>query len=139
MTRDEIFDIIKNHPACFLATAGADGQPHARGMLMYRADDNGIIFHTGEFKDLWKQVMDNPKLELCFLDPKTNTQVRITGTARSVEDQGLKEEIVKARPFLKPWVEKQGYEHLKVFNVTPLRATVWTFETNFEPKEYIDL
>ena len=66
-------------------------------------------------------------------------QVRITGTARSVEDQDLKEEIVKARPFLKPWVEKQGYEHLKVFNVMPSKATVWTFETNFEPKEYIDL
>lgn len=139
MTRDKIFEIIKNHPACFLATAETGGQPHVRGMLMYRADENGIIFHTGDFKDLWKQVMNNPRVELSFLDPETNTQVRITGMAQSIEDLSLKEEIVKARPFLKPWVEKQGYEHLKVFKVTHLKATVWTFETNFEPKEYIVL
>jgi pyridoxamine 5'-phosphate oxidase len=139
MTRDEILGFMNSHPACNLATAEAGGQPHVRGMLMYRADDKGIIFHTGEFKDLWKQVMNNSMVELCFFDPKTNTQVRVTGTAQSVEELALKEEIVKARPFLKAWVEKRGYESLKVFRVTPLRATVWTFETNFEPKEYIDL
>jgi len=139
MTRDEILEFINSNPACHLATAEAGGQPHVRGMLMYRADDKGILFHTGDFKDLCKQVMNNPKVELCFFDPKTNTQVRITGAAQSVEDLGLKEEIVKARPFLKSWVEKSGYEMLKVFRITGCRATVWTFDTNFAPKEYIEL
>jgi len=139
MTKDEIFEFIKAHPACNLATVDSEGQPHVRGMLMYRADEKGIIFHTGDFKDLWKQVIDNPKVEVCFFDPKTNIQVRVAGTAQPVEDQGLKEEIVKARPFLKSWVEKKGYEHLKVMRISGLRATVWTFEKNFEPKQYIDL
>ncbi len=139
MTRDEIFEFIKGHPACNLATVDAEGQPHVRGMLMYRADEKGIIFHTGDFKELWTQVINNPKVELCYFDPKTNKQVRITGTARPDEGLTLKEEIVRARPFLKTWVEKRGYDHLKVLRVTPLRATVWTFETNFNPNEYIDL
>jgi len=108
-------------------------------MLMYRADEKGIIFHTGDFKDLWRQILNNPKMELCFFDPKTGVQVRVTGTAKSVEDLELKEEIVMARPFLKPWVEKNGYQALKVFRVAGLRATVWTFNTNFDPKEYADL
>jgi len=139
MTRDEILEFMNSHPACHLATAEAGGQPHVRGMLMYRADDKGIIFHTGDFKDLWKQVVDNSMVEICFFDPKTGTQVRVTGAARSVEDPGLKEEIVKVRPFLKAWVEKNGYEPLKVFRVSGLRANVWTFDKNFDPKEYIDL
>jgi len=139
MTRDEILAFINSHPACFLATAEANGQPHVRGMLMYRADEKGIIFHTGEFKDLWKQIMNNSKMELCFFDPKTNIQVRVSGAAQSVEDLSLKQEIVKARPFLKPWVEKRGYEPLKVFRMSGLKATVWTFDKNFEPKEYVDL
>jgi len=139
MTRDEILGFINGHPACNLATVDAEGQPHVRGMLMYRADDKGIIFHTGDFKDLWRQIVNNPKVEICFFDAKTNTQVRVTGVAQSVEDLGLKEEIVKARPFLKSWVEKRGYEPLKVMRVSGLRAAVWTFDKNFDPKEYIDL
>jgi uncharacterized pyridoxamine 5'-phosphate oxidase family protein len=139
MTRDEILEFIKGHPACNLATVDSEGQPHVRGMLMYRADEKGIIFHTGDFKDLWRQILNNPKMELCFFDPKTGVQVRVTGTAKSVEDLELKEEIVMARPFLKPWVEKNGYQALKVFRVAGLRATVWTFNTNFDPKEYADL
>jgi pyridoxamine 5'-phosphate oxidase len=139
MTRDEILGFINSNPACHLATAEADGQPHVRGMLMYKADDKGIVFHTGDFKDVWKQVMNNSKVEVCFNDPKSGTQIRVTGTAQSVEDQSLKEEIVKARPFLKSWVEKNGYQPLKVMRITGCRANVWTFDKNFEPKEFIKL
>jgi pyridoxamine 5'-phosphate oxidase len=46
---------------------------------------------------------------------------------------------VKARPFLKQWVEKVGYEPLKVMRITGCKAAVWTFDKNFEPKEYIAL
>jgi pyridoxamine 5'-phosphate oxidase len=70
---------------------------------------------------------------------KINTQARVAGLAQSVEDLSLKEEIVKARPFLKPWVDKVGYEPLKVMRITGCRATVWTFDKNFEPKEYVNL
>jgi pyridoxamine 5'-phosphate oxidase len=139
LTRDEILAFINRNPACHLATAETNGQPHVRGMLMYRADDNGILFHTGDFKDVWKQVMNNSKVEVCFNDPKTGTQVRVTGLAQSVEDVNLKEEIVKARPFLKSWVEKKGYKPLKVMRLTGCRANVWTFDKNFEPKEYVEL
>jgi pyridoxamine 5'-phosphate oxidase len=139
MTRDEIFGFISSNPACHLATAGAGGQPHVRGMLMYRADDKGIIFHTGDFKDLWKEVSSNSKVEVCFNDPKTSVQVRVMGSAQPIDDLEVKEEIVEARPFLKSWVEKRGYASLKVFRITGCRATVWTFDKNFDPKEYIDL
>jgi|WetSurMetagenome_2_1015567.scaffolds.fasta_scaffold07419_4 pyridoxamine 5'-phosphate oxidase len=139
MTKDEIVAFMNSNPACHLATADKDGQPHTRGMLMYRADDKGIIFHTGDFKDVWKQVVNNSKVEICFFNSKTNTQVRVMGTAQSVEDQALKEEIVAARPFLKPWVDKVGYEPLKVMKITGCRANVWTFDKNFEPKQYMEL
>jgi pyridoxamine 5'-phosphate oxidase len=139
MTKDEIIKFMNSHPACHIATAEKDGQPHVRGMLMYRADDQGVLFHTGDFKDLWGQVTNNPKMEICFFDQKTGTQVRVIGTAEPVDDPALKQEIVNARPFLKAWVEKHGYEPLKVFRIKPVKATVWTFETNFDPKEYIDL
>jgi pyridoxamine 5'-phosphate oxidase len=121
-----------------LATADKD-QPHVRGMLMYRADEAGILFHTGDFKSLWHQLQDNPKVEICFNDLKKGVQVRIMGKAQAVEDQGLKEEIVAARPFLGPWVEERGYAMFKVFRVTECRAAVWTMQTNFEATKLVIL
>ena len=138
MNKAEILEFIKSNPACHLATVDGN-QPRVRGMLMYRADEDGILFHTGGFKDICKQLQQNPNVELCFNSADKGKQVRVSGTAEFIEDKSLKEEIVHERSFLKPFVEKQGYDMLKVFRIHSCTATVWTMDTNFEPKEYIRL
>ena len=138
MTKDEIIGFINSNLICHLATS-EDGQPHVRGMMAYRADEKGIIFHTGKTKDLYKQLLDNPLVEVCFFDQKTNTQVRVKGKAQNLDDDNLKRGIVAARPFLRPWVDELGLDILAVFRITECEAVVWTFETNFKLKEYIKL
>ena len=136
MTQQEIFEFINKNQACTLATTDGN-KPHVRGMLIYRADNNGIIFHTGVMKDVFKQLQNNPNVELCFIND--NIQIRISGTASLENDLKLKEEIVANRPFLKPIVDQYGYEPLAVFRVRKLVATVWSMATNLAPKEYIEL
>ena len=136
MTQLEILEFINKNQACTLATCDND-KPHVRGMMIYSADKNGIIFHTGAAKDLFKQLKNNPNVELCFI--KDNIQIRISGTAVLEKDLKLKEEIVRNRPFLKPIADKFGYENLAVFRVQKLTATVWSMATNMAPKEYIEL
>jgi len=138
MTKEEILKLINANVSCHLATAEGN-QPHVRGMMAYRADEKGIIFHTGNMKDLFRQVSGNPLVEACFFDPKTNTQVRVKGKAIILNDDDLKREIVAARPFLKPWVDKMGLDMLVVFRVTDCVACAWTFDNNFAPKEYIKI
>lgn len=138
MNKQEILDFIRGCQFCFLATV-EDGTPHARGMMPYRIDENGFIFHTGKMKDLYKQLLKNPEVELCFFSPVNNTQVRVNGTAEILEDINLKKEIVGKRDFLKPWIQKIGYEPFVVFKVKNCAATVWTMATNFSPKEYVKL
>ena len=108
-------------------------------MLAYRADETGILFHTGKNKDLYQQLLKNPLVELCFFNPKTNMQVRVSGKAVILNDIALKKEIVAARPFMQPWIEKMGYDILIVFKVVDCVVQIWTFDTNFSPKEYIKL
>ena len=138
MNKLEIMEFMNACGTCFLATVERD-QPRLRGMMPYRIDENGIIFHTGKMKDIYKQLAKNAKVELCFFDPQKKIQVRVSGTAELLEDLDLKKEIVKKRDFLKPWVEKTGYEPISVFRIKDCVATVWTFETNFSPKEYLRL
>jgi uncharacterized pyridoxamine 5'-phosphate oxidase family protein len=138
MTKPEIIEFINANPTCYLATS-ENNKPHVRGMRLYRADEKGIIFQTSDVKDLYKQLKGNPYVELCFFSNEKNIQIRISGKATFVNDLDLKKEIVAKRPFLKSWVEKKGFDMIIVFRIVDCVAHLWTMETNFLPKAYINL
>jgi len=133
MNREQIVQFLNAHPMCHLATMDGD-QPRVRGMMMYRAESAGILFHTGVFKSLYGQITRNRRVEICFNDERT--QVRVEGIARILDDISLKREIVAARPFMKPLIEERGYGVLVVFRVVDWKFTVWTMDTNLEPTVY---
>ena len=138
MTKTEIIEFINANPTCYLATS-ENNKPHVRGMRMYRADGKGLIFQTSNVKELCKQLDENPNVELCFFSNEKNIQIRISGKATFVNDLDLKKEIAEKRPFLKPLVEKKGFDIVIVLRIVDCVAHQWTMETNFLPKEYIRL
>ena len=133
MTSSEIMKFLNAHPACHLATL-ENGKPRVRGMLMYRADEQGLLFHTGIGKALAKQIQNGAPAEACFNSPEL--QVRVSGTTQIVDDLELKKEIVAARPFMQPWVAQHGYDLLVVFRIVQCEAATWTMAANFEPTTY---
>jgi len=138
MDKKTVLSFIANNPIFALATS-ENNTPHVRFMMLYRADDSGVYFHTGESKDLHRQLSSDPMVEMCFCSPREMMQVRVSGTAELVEDDTLKRQIVKDRPFLEKWVDSQGYDSLCVYRVTEGKATAWTMSTNFAGKDYIQL
>ena len=138
MTKQEIFEFVKKNPFCSLATI--DGNlPRVRIIMLYRADENGIIFTTTVLKDLYKQLQTSPAVEMCFFNAQEMRQVRIEGKAEILDDIELKKQIVEKLPFLKPLIESKGYEALICYQLKNAKAHLWTMETNFAPKEYIEL
>ena len=75
MQKEDIFPLLNENPVFHLATMDND-QPRVRGMLLFRADEKGIIFHTASTKDVFKQISVNPKVEMCF--NCKSIQIRIT-------------------------------------------------------------
>jgi pyridoxamine 5'-phosphate oxidase len=145
MTREEIFETMQSNPAFHLATAEGD-QPHVRGMLLYKADQKGIIFHTGTIKDLYSQIENNPKAELCFNDYKKGLQIRVRGTLTEIKDTVLKDEITAhpTRAFLREWKNSgelsDFYNSFAVFCLKAGEATTWTMAENFVyPKTVVKL
>ena len=138
MTKEEVLEFVTKNPVFSLATSDGN-QPHVRMIMIYRADENGIIFTTGRDKDVNKQLSNNPAVELCFYNADKGCQVRIEGTVEMLDDLELKMQVVEQFSFLKPWVESKGYEILIPFCLKNGKAMVWTMETNFEPKQYIQL
>ena len=138
MNKSEILAFINAHPAFQLATAEGD-IPHVRSLLLYRADENGIVFMTDKNKDLYKQISQNPKVELCFADSDKMVQIRVSGTLEALEDLELKKEIIATREFLKERAEKGGYGLFAVYRLARGSTLVWTFGADEVPKSYIEL
>lgn len=138
MTKEEILKFINENPCFHLATVEGD-QPRVRGMLLFRADENGLIFHTGTTKDVFKQALANPKAEMCFFS--NGTQIRVSGVLEQVDDEKLREEIFNhpTRKFLQAWKENGIDGILRVFVLKDCVAVEWTMDKNFEPKHPVKL
>ncbi len=138
MNEKEMYLLMNSNPAFHLATIEGD-QPRVRGMLLFRADENGIIFHTASTKDLYAQIKENPKAEMCFFGD--GTQIRVTGELEQVYDDALKEEIFShpTRKFLQAWKDN-GIDHLlQIFRMKNCEAVTWTMQTNFDEKKPVEL
>ncbi|MDD2239782.1 MAG: pyridoxamine 5'-phosphate oxidase family protein [Kiritimatiellae bacterium] len=133
MTRDEIIAFLNRHPVCHLATMD-NGQPRVRGMFMYRADETGLMFHTGTHKAVAEQLQTGMPVEICFNN--SDVQVRVAGVAEVCDDDALKQEVLSVRSFMQPWIEKHGLDLLLLVRITQCRAAVWTLADNFKRVDY---
>jgi len=140
MNKAEIIAFLNANPIFHLATLDGD-RPRVRGMLLYRADEKEILFHTGKMRDLHRQLTADPHVELAFNNGSNENliQVRISGTVELVEDLELKKEIVRNREFLKPFVERAGYDPLAVYSIKDGLASIWRMQSNLAPKQFVQL
>ena len=138
MTKEEILAFAERNPAFSLATMDGE-KPRVRLIMLAMVEDGELIFTTGRDKDVSRQMTANPAVELCFYSADEGRQVRIEGTAQEAKDNCLKKRIVVKFEFLKPWIEAEGLDVLNTYRVKNAKATTWTMETNFQPKQYVEL
>lgn len=133
MNKNDMLDFIRRHPACTIATCEGD-QARARIIMTYRVDEGGIVFITGSKKDFNRQLLANPKIELCYYDPESMRTLRVAGRAKALADEALKAEIIDAFSFLKPIAEEQGLEAFTVWCLVEGIAVAWDAKDPFAPK-----
>jgi pyridoxamine 5'-phosphate oxidase len=101
---------IPNADAAALATAGADGAPSVRFVLVRRVDARGLVFYTGRESRKGRELAANPRAALAFYWVDLGRQVRVTGP---VEDVSRKEAeaYFRSRPLgnrLAAWASRQS-------------------------------
>jgi uncharacterized pyridoxamine 5'-phosphate oxidase family protein len=137
-TKREVLSFINNNPVFFLATCAA-GTPHVRAVMLYRADEDGIVFNVGSSKEVQKQLAANARIEMCFYSDDDQVQVRIAGTAETVRDLPLKHEVARQHPALRRWTEKHGYDVFSTYRLKGGTALVWSMAANAGPeRNYIE-
>jgi pyridoxamine 5'-phosphate oxidase len=93
-----------------LATAGADGAPSARIVLLKGFDDRGFTFYTNYDSRKGRELAANPRAALCIHWQPLERQVRIEGTVERVSAEES-EAYFRTRPVeaqIGAWVSQQS-------------------------------
>jgi len=93
-----------------LATAGRDGRPSARMVLLKHADESGFVFHTNYESRKGGELAANPHAALLFYWQLLGRQVRVEGRVERIA-AGESEEYFRTRPLgsrLAAWASPQS-------------------------------
>ena len=73
--------------AMVLATAGADGAPSARTVLLRGVDGRGFVFYTNRESHKGRDLAANPRAALVFVWLAVRRQVLVSGDVEAVSDE----------------------------------------------------
>ncbi|AFA48292.1 pyridoxamine 5'-phosphate oxidase family protein [Acetobacterium woodii] len=126
---EEVYDYLKKCGTYFLATAEGD-QPRVRPFGTINIFEDKLYIQTGKIKDVSKQMLTNPKVEISAFDGKT--WIRIEGSV--VEDNRIeaKQSMLDAYPSLQKMYSASD-DNTQVLYLKDATATISSFVD--EPKK----
>ena len=104
----------------FLATADGD-QPKLRPLGFHMEMDGKVMFGVGQFKNVYKQMVANPKVEIVAAKPDGHW-LRYTGKAVFETDPKYAEASLEAMPMLKNIYNDETGNKLMMFHLEDAKA-----------------
>ena len=142
MNKSEIHDFIRRNPMLQLATVDTEGHPRTRTVMLHAIEDGSILFHTGNFKTLYRELKENPRIEFSSYNAESFTEIRVSGLAEEIDDDQLREKVISApgKEYLKPTIALKGKNAIRIFRITDCKALVWTMASNHDyPKTRVSV
>lgn len=111
----KLYDFISQAGVFFLATVDGD-QPKLRPLGLCLEMDGKVLFGVGDFKEVYKQMTANPKVEIAAAKPDGHW-LRYTGTAVFEDDPKYAEAALESNPYLKGIYNEQSGNKLMMFRL----------------------
>ena len=97
--KKDICRFIRECGYFFLATSDDDA-PHLRPMGMIYADNEALYIATDKRKNVYRELMENPQVELASYSLSSRKWVRIRGRMMAESSLKIKEEMSEMYPML---------------------------------------
>ncbi|WP_283171529.1 pyridoxamine 5'-phosphate oxidase family protein [Curtanaerobium respiraculi] len=129
----KVIDYLDTTKTFFLATEDGD-QPKVRPFGFKMVADGRIYFGAGTFKDVYRQLRTNPKVEICATDGKGF--LRYYGTAVFDDRPELFEQACAEAPYLPKMYNEETGRVLAMFYLADATAE---FRSLFAIEESLDM
>lgn len=122
----QIEELLGKAGAFYLATVDGD-QPKLRPLGAHHLVDGKVWLGVGEFKNVYKQLVKNPKCEVVALQPEGGKWLRWTGKATFAEGEErekLEKVFLDAMPGLRKIYDGSEGRRMMCFTLTEARAEI---------------
>jgi uncharacterized pyridoxamine 5'-phosphate oxidase family protein len=120
---ERVYDFIKKCGTYYLATVDGD-KARVRPFGTIDIFDGGLYIQTGKVKDVAKQIMANPNVEICAFDGKA--WIRVSAKAIADERVEAKKHMLDAYPNLRKSYDEND-DNTIVFRLTEATAVISSF------------
>jgi uncharacterized pyridoxamine 5'-phosphate oxidase family protein len=128
MNMKEVYEFLKKCGTYYLATTDGD-QPRVRPFGTVLIFENKLYIQTGKVKNVSKQMMKNPKIEICALSG--DKWVRVEAIAVEDDRTEAKQKMLDAYPQLKSMYSADD-DNTQVLYLKDATASFYSF--GGEPK-----
>lgn len=119
----KVYDFIKNANTYYLATMDGD-QPRVRPFGTINIFDGKLYIQTGKAKDISKQLMANPKAEICAFNGEE--WIRVAGELTEDDRVEAKKDMLDNYPSLRAMYDEND-GNTQVFYFKNATATISSF------------
>jgi len=124
----KIIEFVTQNPVCTLATVEND-QPHVRGFLS-NIIEHKIYFTTSTHKRVGRELFQNQKVELCYLNADSSVMLRITAKVVFEKSLEMKQKLIDEKPYLKGFSADD--ETFLLFTLENAKARFWKLADNMK-------
>ena len=132
--QEKIVDFLKNSGMYYLATVDSEGQPHVRIFTSRVVVDGKVYIQTNKTKEVFKQIIENPKVEICGFSK--GQWMRVTGELVHDDTTEARKKVLDAQPELRTayhYDENDGV--CAVFYFKSAKAVTYSFTSEPETIE----
>lgn len=130
---NEVVEFLTKNPVQYLATVGLDSKPKNRPFMFCFEKEGKLWFCTNNKKDVYKQLLKNPYVELTVSSPEY-AWIRLNGKVVFENNMMVKEGCM-TNPIVKCQYQTANNPIFEVFYLAEAKAIISDFSGN-PPKEY---
>ena len=124
----KVIEFLQQNPVQYLATVGRDGKAKCRPFMFVLAKDNKLWFSTNNTKDVYKDMQQNPYIEISIASPQY-AWLRLNGKVVFEENKEIKEACMN-NPIIKSQYKTADNPIFKVFYLENPHGTIADFSGN---------
>lgn len=126
---NEVAKFLIENPVQYMATADRENNPKVRPFQFALEDEGKLYFCTSNKKDVYKDLQNNPKVELCTCS-KDFVWVRLSGRVVFSGNMKIKETILEQMPLVKSLYKSPDNPAFEIFYLEKAKAVFADFSGN---------
>lgn len=131
---NEVIEFLKENPVQYFATVGLDNKAKVRPFQFMIEDGGKLYFCTNNEKDVFRQIKNNPYVEVCVSNSKFQW-MRLNGKVKFSNDMDIKKKVIESSPLVKSLYKTADNPIFEIFYLEDAKAIIADFSGN-APKEF---